>query len=389
MSETEGAPQGYLTDERRMIREAARRFTMDEVLPVANRLDPEGGDMPMSLREKMADMGFFGIMIPKEYGGLGLGVFEYCLIAEELARGWMSVASIIARASALGGLPADRREELLPKVARGEYLGAFALSESNAGSDVANISCRARRDGDGYVINGSKMWCTFADGADYITLFARSDPKVDPKRRHAGISVFHIEKERGSFPDGINATAVRKIGYRGWKTWELAFDDFRVPASALMGEEGKAFYLAAQNLGVARVHTAARAIGLARGALEDSIEYVGQREQFGQPIGKFQAIRFKIAEMATRIETARQLMYHAASEIDASRSDPALNAMAKLYASDMAEEVTSEGLQIHGGAGYTTDFAIERYWRDARLTRIFEGTSEIQKRIISDRILGR
>ncbi|HYW92375.1 MAG TPA: acyl-CoA dehydrogenase family protein [Gammaproteobacteria bacterium] len=389
MSETEGAPQGYLTDERRMIREAARRFTMDEVLPVANRLDPEGGDMPMSLREKMADMGFFGIMIPKEYGGLGLGVFEYCLIAEELARGWMSVASIIARASALGGLPADRREELLPKVARGEYLGAFALSEPNAGSDVANISCRARRDGDGYVINGSKMWCTFADGADYITLFARSDPKVDPKRRHAGISVFHIEKERGSFPDGINATAVRKIGYRGWKTWELAFDDFRVPASALMGEEGKAFYLAAQNLGVARVHTAARAIGLARGALEDSIEYVGQREQFGQPIGKFQAIRFKIAEMATRIETARQLMYHAASEIDASRSDPALNAMAKLYASDMAEEVTSEGLQIHGGAGYTTDFAIERYWRDARLTRIFEGTSEIQKRIISDRILGR
>ncbi len=386
---SEGIPQGYLTEERRMIQEAARRFTMDEVLPVANRLDPRGEDIPMSLREKMAEMGFFGILIPKEYGGLGLGVFEYCLVTEELARGWMSVASIIARASALGGLPENRRDELLPRVARGEYLGAFALSEPNAGSDVANLSCRARRDGDAYVINGSKMWCTFADGADYITLFARTDPNVDPRRRHAGISVFHIDKERGSFPPGINATPVRKIGYRGWKTWELAFEDFRVPAAALMGEEGKAFYLAARDLGTGRVHTAARAIGLARGALEDSLAYAREREQFGRPIGEFQAIRFKLAEMATRIECARQLTYHAASEIDAGRSDPALNAMAKLFASDMAEEVTSEGLQIHGGAGYTTDFAVERYWRDARLTRIFEGTSEIQKRIISDRLLGR
>ncbi len=380
----------YMTEERVAIQRMAREFAMKEVLPVANELDPLQQDIPMSLRDKLAELGFFGILIPEEYGGLGLGVFEYCLITEELARAWMSVASIVARGNGLGGgFSEEQRHKYLPRTARGEFLGAFALSEPGAGSDVANLHCRARREGDEWVVNGAKMWCTFADGADYITLFARTDPDVNPQRRHLGISAFLIEKERGGFPTGINGNPVRKIGYHGWKTWELAFDDFRLPASALLGEEGKAFYTAMGGLEVARAHTAARAIGLSRGALEDSIKYAHEREQFGEPIGNFQAIRFKIATMATKIEAARQLMYHVATEIDSGRRCDTEASMVKYFASEMAEGVTSEGLQIHGGAGYTTDFAVERYWRDARLTKIFEGTSEIQQRVISDALLGR
>ncbi len=380
----------YMTEERVAIQRMAREFAMKEVLPVANELDPLQQDIPRSLRDKLAELGFFGILIPEEYGGLGLGVFEYCLITEELARAWMSVASIVARGNGLGGgFSEEQRQKYLPRTARGEFLGAFALSEPGAGSDVANLHCRARREGEEWVVNGAKMWCTFADGADYITLFARTDPDVNPQRRHLGISAFLIEKERGGFPKGINGNAVRKIGYHGWKTWELAFDDFRLPASALLGEEGKAFYTAMGGLEVARAHTAARAIGLSRGALEDSIKYAHEREQFGEPIGNFQAIRFKIATMATKIEAARQLMYHVATEIDSGRRCDTEASMVKYFASEMAEGVTSEGLQIHGGAGYTTDFAVERYWRDARLTKIFEGTSEIQQRVISDALLGR
>jgi len=380
----------YMTEERVAIQRMAREFAMKEVLPIANELDPLQHDIPMSLRDKLAELGFFGILIPEEYGGLGLGVFEYCLITEELARAWMSVASIVARGNGLGGgFSEEQRHKYLPRTARGEFLGAFALSEPDAGSDVANLHCRARREGDEWVVNGAKMWCTFADGADYITLFARTDPDVNPQRRHLGISAFLIEKERGGFPTGISGNPVRKIGYHGWKTWELAFDDFRLPANALLGEEGKAFYTAMGGLEVARAHTAARAIGLSRGALEDSIKYAHEREQFGEPIGNFQAIRFKIATMATKIEAARQLMYHVATEIDSGRRCDTEASMVKYFASEMAEGVTSEGLQIHGGAGYTTDFAVERYWRDARLTKIFEGTSEIQQRVISDALLGR
>jgi len=389
MTVRDDTPQ-YMTEERLAIQAMAREFAMKEVLPIANELDPLQQDIPMSLRNKLAELGFFGILIPEEHGGLGLGVFEYCLITEELARAWMSVASIVARGNGLGGgFSEEQRQKYLPRTARGEFLGAFALSESGAGSDVANLRCRARREGDEWVVNGAKMWCTFADWADYITLFARTDPQVDPKRRHLGISAFLIEKERGGFPKGITGNPVRKIGYHGWKTWELFFDDFRLPADALLGEEGKAFYSAMGSMEVARAHTAARAIGLSRGALEDSIKYAHQREQFGQPIGNFQAIRFKIATMATDIEAARQLMYHVATEIDSGRRCDTEASMVKYFASEMAERVTSEGLQIHGGAGYTTDFAVERYWRDARLTKIFEGTSEIQQRVISDALLGR
>lgn len=382
-----------LTEERRMIQESAREFTRNVVLPAANRLDPVKGLIPQEIIDQMGDLGYFGILISEEHGGLGLGAYEYCLVAEELSRGWMSVASLIARGNALiGSLKAmspEMQAHYLPKMARGEYLGAFALSEPNAGSDVANISCRAKRVGDHWEITGNKYWCTFADGADFILVFARTDPAVDSKARHRGISAFMVEKPRGQLPQGVSGNPIPKIGYHGWTTWELAFDGCKVSADKMIGEEGKAFYLATAGLETARAHTAARSIGLAQAALDDAVAYAKQRRQFGQAIASFQAIRFKIAAMATEIEAARALMYSVCEKIDLGVRCDKEASMVKLFASEMSERVTSEALQIFGGGGYTTLNAVERHWRDARLTKIFEGTSEIQMRIISDSILGR
>ena len=382
-----------LSEERRMIQDSAREFTGSQVRPLADKLDPIKGEMPRELIDQMAELGYFGILIPEEYGGLGLGAIEYCLVAEELARGWMSVASMIARGNGLIGslksMTPEQKKVYLPRMARGEFLGAFALSEPNAGSDVANISCRAKRVGDEWEITGNKYWCTFADGADFILVFARTGPDVDPKARHRGISAFMVEKPRGQLPEGVLGSPIPKIGYYGWTTWELAFDACRVPAENMIGEEGRAFYLATAGLETARAHTAARSIGLAQAGLDDAVRFSKERRQFGQAIGSFQAIRFKIAMMATEVEAARSLMYNVCEKIDQGVRCDKEASMVKLFASEMSERVTSEALQIHGGGGYTTLNAVERHWRDARLTKIFEGTSEIQMRIISDHILGR
>jgi alkylation response protein AidB-like acyl-CoA dehydrogenase len=379
----------YLTEDRLAIQALAREFAAKEVLPVANELDPVAGAIPLELRQKMADLGFFGILIPEEYGGLGLGVLEYALVVEELSRAWMSVASIIARSQQFcESFSAAQRAAYLPRMARGEFLSAVALSEPEAGSDVANIRTRAEPDGDGWRITGQKMWCTFADGADYLLVFARTRP-VDPQHRSWGISCFIMPKERGTLPEGVTGAPVRKIGYHGWKTWELSFDRAFAGAGMLVGAEGDGFKVAMSDLEIARIHTAARAIGLARAALEDSVSYARQRIQFGTPIAANQAIRFKIADMATQIEAARALLHQVCAEVDTGQRTGLRASMVKLLATEMAERVTSEGIQIHGGAGYTTDFAVERHWRDARLTKIFEGTSEIQLKIISDALLGR
>ncbi|MCY4213981.1 MAG: acyl-CoA dehydrogenase family protein [Gammaproteobacteria bacterium] len=381
----------YLTDERRMIQDVAREFTRNEVLPTANALDPVQGEIPMALRDKMGEMGYFGIQMSEEHGGMGLGVFEYCLVAEELARGWMSVASIIARAASLmgvGGWPEDKRCELTAKAAQGKYLAAVSLSEPNVGSDLASVSCRAVLDGDEWVITGNKYWCTFADGADYIQLLARAEGSDDPTLK--GLKSFIIEKERGALPEGCSGSPIPKIGYFGWNTFELAFDGCRIPKeNVITGGAGDGFKNTVNWLNVARAHTAARSIGLARGALEDAMDYAHERVQFGVSIADFQETRFKIARMASEVEAARQLMYHVATLMDNGEKADREAAMVKWYASEMAERVTSDALQILGGAGYTKLHAVERYWRDARLTKIFEGTSEIQLRIISDRLLGR
>ena len=300
----------YLTDERHMIQDVAREFTKNEVLPVANELDPIQGEIPMELRKKMGEMGYFGIQMSEEHGGMGLGVFEYCLIAEELARGWMSVASIIARASSLmnvGGWPEAKRRELTAKAAQGEYLAAVSLSEPNVGSDLASVSCRAVLDGDDWVITGNKYWCTFADGADYIQLLARVEGTDDPKLD--GLKNFIIEKPRGELPEGCAGSPIPKIGYFGWNTFELAFDGCRIPKENIItGGTGDGFKNTVNWLNVARAHTAARSIGLARGALEDAMQYAHERVQFGVPIADFQETRFKIARMASEVEAARQLI---------------------------------------------------------------------------------
>jgi len=387
----------YLTDERKALQAAARRFAIETVLPLANRLDPQQADIPRSLIEEMGAQGYFGVTIPIEYGGMGKGVFEYALIAEELARAWMSVASIIARAQGMGTQVDDpvRRDELLRKSARGEWIGAAALSEPEAGSDLANVQCRALRDGDEYVISGEKRWCGNALGADFIMLLARTEQPGPGEHRAKGLVSFAIEKPRGEFPKGMTGEPIPKIGYHGITSYALHLDGVRVPASQMLGASPRAdragaspaFNAAMQGLAVARVHTAARAIGLARGSLEDALAYSQQRVQFEVPIASFQAIRFKLADMATEIEAARALMYQVAQQIDDGHPAEKEAAMAKLFATEMAERVTSAGLQIHGGNGYTTERAVERYWRDARLTTIFEGTSEIQRKIISDQLL--
>ena len=378
-----------MTEERLMIQALARDFTREQVRPLADRLDPQKGDIPRTLIDAMGELGFFGILIPEDLGGLGLGAYEYCLVTEELAQGWMSVASMPARGNAfykgIGGSDAAKREKI-GAMARGQYLGAAALSEPGTGSDLSGVSCKARREGDEWVITGSKYWCTFADGADFIRVLCRID---DGAGGGGGTISLNVEKPRGELPKGVSGSPIPKIGYFGWKTWELYFDGVRTPADPHAVEDRRAFQNVAHALELARAQTAARSIGLSQAALDHAIGYAKERVQFGQPIAEFQAIRFKIATMATKIEAARQLLYHTCEEIDASRPATSKTSMVKYFAAEVAEEVTSEALQILGGAGYTTLHPVERFWRDARLTKIFEGTSEIQQRIISDVILGK
>jgi len=380
----------FMTEERRMIQESAREFAQREVLPLANKLDPVQGDIPMELRDKMGEMGYFGILIPEEYGGLGLGAAEYCIVAEELSRGWMSVASIMARGNGLIGMKVmteAQKQSSLSRMATGEYLGCVALSEPDVGSDLSAINCRAKRDGDEYVINGNKYWCTFADGADFMILVVRTSDPEPGQKGHRGLSVFQVDKPRGSFPEGMTGNPIPKIGYFGMKTYELAFDDFRIPADCMLGEEGRGFYLMVGGLEIARAHTAARAIGCAQGAFESALSYSRERIQFGKPISDLQSIRFRLAEMSAKIEAARQLNNFVCEQVDTGQRCDKESSMTKWFASEMAETVASDALQVLGGAGFTTLHPVERYWRDARLTKIFEGTSEIQLRIISDRLL--
>ena len=384
------------------------------MLPVADELDPKKGEIPQSLLERIAELGYFGITVPAEHGGLGLGVFEYCMVSEELARAWMSTASILARAQGLGTALADpaRRRELLGRSARGEWIGAIALSEPDAGSDLAGVSTRAVLDGDEWVVTGRKRWCGNAEAADFIQVLVRERDAGPGERRSAGLLNLLLEKERGSFPAGLTGTPIDKIGYHGFLTWDLTFDGVRIPRDNVVDEarvaeeagdeEGadggrvgdggarRAGFAQAQLfLNTARVHTAARAVGLARAALEDSVLYLQEREQFGHPIGDFQALRFAVAEMAAQIEQARAFYRQVAHLLDLGLPCEKEAAMVKLEATEMSVRVTNQAMQLHGGNGYTTERQVERHWRDARLTTIFEGTSEIQKRIVSDRILPR
>ena len=387
-------PPPWHTPRRAELLAEVRAFARDEVLPVANELDPQKGVIPPRLLDRMAQLGYFGITIDVEHGGLGLGAFEYCMVAEELARAWMSVGSIIARAQGLGtGLQDEaRRDELLRRSAQGTWIGAIALSEPDAGSDLAAVKTRAERDGDHWVITGHKRWCGNAEAADFIQVLVRVREPNDDEPRSAGLETLLVEKERGSFPDGINGTTIDKIGYHGFLTWDLVFDGVRVPDANMVStgyDAESGFSGVGAWLDVARVHTAARAVGLAQGAVEDCTTYLQEREQFGHPIADFQALRFALADMASSVEQARAFYRQVAHLLDEGIECTQQAAMAKLRATEMAAVVTSQAMQLHGGNGYTTERSVERYWRDARLTTIFEGTSEIQRKIISDDLLPR
>jgi alkylation response protein AidB-like acyl-CoA dehydrogenase len=382
----------YRTDERAALQAEARRFARDEVFPIANECDPHKREMPRSLIDALGKQGYFGIMIPSEYGGMGCGVFEYAMIAEELARSWMSVASIIARAQGLGTEFDDeaKQRDLLERSARGEWIGAAGFSEPDAGSDLAGITTSAEADGDEYVINGHKRWIGNAKAADFIQLLVRTHEPGPADKRAAGLATIILEKQRDEFPRGLIGTTIDKIGYHGFLTWDLTFDSVRVPKDNLISGTGTAAFRDTQKwLNIARVHTAARAVGLARAAVEDSVLYLQEREQFGHPIGDFQALRFMLASMAARVDQARAFYRQVAELLDRGEAAERESAMVKLVATEMAVDVTNDAMQLHGGNGYTTERKVERYWRDARLTTIFEGTSQIQQKIIADSLLPR
>lgn len=388
----------WRTDARVALQIDAREFAREVVMPIADELDPQKGEMPRSLIEQMAERGWFGITIPSEHGGMGLGVFEYCLVSEELARAWLSVGSILARGQGLGTQTIDdtRRLQLMRKSAQGKWIGSIALSEPTAGSDLAGVETRAVREGDEWVLTGTKRWAGFALAADFIEVLARTRDPEPGESRSAGLEPFLVLKQPGSFPAGMTGHAIDKIGYHGFLTWHLELDGVRVPESdrltGLYGDQGAdadsgGFASVQRGLNIARVHTAARAVGVARAAVEDTWAYLQEREQFGQPIGEFQALRFALADMAAEVAQARAFWQQVAHLLDLGEGAESESAQVKLLATEMAVRVTNQAMQLHGGNGYTTERRVERYWRDARLTTIFEGTSEIQRRIISDRML--
>ena len=390
----------WRTTERAALQKSARDFARDVVLPIADELDPQKGEMPLSLIEAMAEEGWFGITVSAEHGGLGLGVFEYCLVSEELARAWLSVSSILARGQGLGTQVLDpvRKGELLRRSATGDWIGSIALSEPTAGSDLAGVQTRAVRDGDDWVLTGHKRWAGNALAADFVEVLARVREPEPGESRSAGLEPFLVVKDRGTFPAGMTGSTIDKIGYHGFLTWDLQLDALRVPESDRLtglygdggaGNDAGGFASVQRGLNIARVHTAARAVGVARAAVEDCTLYLQEREQFGHPLSDFQALRFALADMAADVAQARAFWQQVAHLLDEGEPAEQESAAVKLLATEMAVRVTNQAMQLHGGNGYTTERRVERYWRDARLTTIFEGTSEIQRRIISDRMLPR
>ena len=365
-----------------------RRFVERDVLPVASDLE-HADAYPAELVATMRELGLFGVTVAPQYGGLGLDLRTYAAIVEELAAGWMSLSGILNThvmvANLVGANGTDeQRQRWLPVLATGEVRGALSLSEPDAGSDTGAISCRAELDGDEYVITGTKMWVTNGARAGLVALAARTED---------GITCFLVGKEPGPSFGGITVSRdIGKLGYRGLETVEMVYDGHRVPADAVLGGpaglgQGRHFMLA--GLEVGRINIAARAVGVARAAFEAALRYAQQRETFGVPIAQHQAIQLKLADMATKLEAARLLTVSAAERRDAGERVDVEAGMAKLFASEAAFEIATESMRIHGGVGYTTELPIERYYRDAPLMIIGEGTNEIQRLVIARGLLRR
>jgi len=366
-----------------------RQFVEREVLPHASELEHRD-EYPTAIVEGLKAQGLFGANVPAEFGGLGLDYTTFAMVIEELARGWMSIVGPLGTHSVICDIlhrfgTERQRRMFLPGLASGERRGGLALSEADAGTDVQRIRTIAVRDGAGYRINGSKMWITNGRHGNTFVLAAKTDPAADPP--HAGISAFVIEKGGAGFRVGRD---IDKLGYKGVETCELLFDNFYVPADNLIGgREGQGFKQIMTGLESERLNVAARGVGLARAAFEDALRYSQQRHTFGKPICEHQTIQIKLADMATKIEAARLLVYSAAEKKDRGERCDLEAGMAKLFATETAQEVALEALRIHGGAGYSKDLNVERYYRDAPLLIVGGGTNELQRLIIARQLIAR
>ncbi|MBI2880768.1 MAG: acyl-CoA dehydrogenase family protein [Candidatus Tectomicrobia bacterium] len=375
-----------LNEVQRQVQRTLRDFVNKEVIPVAPEYEHKD-EYPHPLVERMKEMGIFGFLIGEAYGGSGMDYVSYALMMEELARGWMSLCGVIGSHGMTGwiiehfGTEAQKRK-FLPDLAKGVRRAGMALTEPEAGSDAASLKTSARRAGDAYIVNGTKMFITNSEMGTTFSVFVRTDPDAAP--RHRGISCLIIEKGMPGFAVGRH---LKKLGYRGVRSGELVFQDCRVPAENLIGVEGKGFNYIMAGLEVGRINVAARGVGLARAAFEDSIKYAQQRVQFGVPICQHQTIQNKLADMATRVEAARMLVYQAAAKKDRGERCDLEAGMAKLFASETSEFCASEAIQIHGGYGYIEEFNVERYFRDCKLLTVGEGTNEIQRLVIARRLL--
>jgi len=366
-----------------------RDFVKRDVEPVAAQLDKED-IVPLDLIEKMKGLGLFGITVPEEYGGMGLDYTTFAMIFEELSKGFMSISGAIGTHHITTYMlthygTAEQKEKFLPALSTGKKRGGLALTEPSVGSDVANLELAADKDGEEYVLNGTKMFITNGRYGDTFCLLARTDQSMEPK--HRGISAFIVEKGGDGFRVGRD---LDKMGYRGLDTCELIFEDYRIPAENLIGgEEGKGFGQVMSGLETGRINVAARAVGVAQAALEASLRYSQQRSTFGSPISQHQAIQLKLADMATKIQAARLMTYDAAAKKDSGERVDLESGMAKLFASEICQEVTMEAMRIHGGYGYIKEFPVERYYRDAPLMIIGEGTNEILRLVIARQLLRR
>ncbi|MUV89659.1 acyl-CoA dehydrogenase [Halapricum sp. CBA1109] len=372
--------------EQRQIREMVAEFVDEEVVPRAAEIDATD-EYPADLIDQMAQLDLMGMPIPEEYGGAGLDYHAYAMALEEISRGSGGLGTIVAAHISLAcnmihefGDEAQKEEYLTP-LAEGEDIGAFALSEAGAGSDVPAMETTAERDGDGYVVDGGKLWISNGSVADTVTLFAKTDPEAGNK----GISSFIVRPEED---DGFHVEGTEhKLGDKGCPTAELRFEEMYLPEDRLLGEEGRGFVHALKTLNGGRITIAARGVGIAQAALDAALEYSQDREQFGQPISEFQAIQHKLADMDTKTNAARLLMHEAADRKMRGERFVKEAAQAKLYASEVSREVANEGIQIHGGYGYTKDFPAERFYRDAKLNEIYEGTSEVLRNTIASELL--
>jgi alkylation response protein AidB-like acyl-CoA dehydrogenase len=377
-----------------------RQFVDEQVIPIAEEHDHED-KFPEAVVEQMRELGLFGVTIPEEYGGMGLDLTTYAMIVEELSRGWISISGIV-NTHFIGSYllmkfgTDEQRDRFLPRMATGEIRAAFSLSEPGLGSDVQAISTRAKQDGDAWVINGQKMWVTNGLLSGVVFLLAKSDPDADPPYR--GMTCFITEKEPGAaentgdFKGLTIPPKIKKMGYKGVESTELVYEDYRVPAANVLGGEdgvGQGFRQMMDALEVGRVNVAARGVGIAQRALELALRYSQERKTFGKAIAQHQAIQFKLADMATKVEAARLLTLKAARLKDAGQRSDLEAGMAKLFASETGKEVVEDAFRIHGGYGYSKEYEIERLYRDAPLLLIGEGTSEIQRMVIGKKLLER